>query len=266
MNIIDEPENQLERLLRLAAKEPAHRPEFYRVLLDSPVFVLGSTDDEEMGEKYLEEGSALSLVNWQKEDGTSVIPFFSSFDTLQTSIEEDVGYLELPARVLFEMTQGANLIMNPHSEFGKEFLPDEVALLLDDQLGTHSEVRTIEKETEVMMGQPEIYPVQLVDSLTTLFSKHEIVKAAYLGLIHDASQDEQPNLIIGLQGDGDLEAVIHEAGTVAWDTTDEDEVVDFIVLDNENDGIAEYFLNETKPFYEHSWGSKLTTFTEPGQA
>jgi len=266
MKVIDEPENQLERLLRLAAKEPAHRPEFYRVLLDSPVFVLGSTDDEAMGEKYLEEGSSLSLVNWEKEDGGSVIPFFSSFDTLQASIEEDVNYLELPARALFEMTQGAHLIMNPHSEFGKEFLPDEVALLLDDQLGTQSEVRTIEKETEVMMGQPEQYPVHLVDSLTTLFSKHDVVKAAYLGLIHDTTQDEQPNLIIGLQGDGDFDAVIREAGTVAWDTTDEDEVVDFIVIDKEDDGIAEYFLNETKPFYERSWGSKITPFTEPGQA
>jgi len=36
----ESPENQLERLLPLAAEEPAHRPEFHRLLLQSTVYVL----------------------------------------------------------------------------------------------------------------------------------------------------------------------------------------------------------------------------------
>lgn len=35
--------NKLERALERAAKEPASRPEFYRVLLESEVFILGDS-------------------------------------------------------------------------------------------------------------------------------------------------------------------------------------------------------------------------------
>src|SRR5690554_7153403 len=36
-------ENKLEEILRLAADEPAHRPQFCEVLLSSQVFLLGTT-------------------------------------------------------------------------------------------------------------------------------------------------------------------------------------------------------------------------------
>lgn len=39
----DEREIKLETALKLAADHPAERPEFYRVLLDSSLYVLGSS-------------------------------------------------------------------------------------------------------------------------------------------------------------------------------------------------------------------------------
>lgn len=266
MNIIDEPENKLESLLRLATTEPAHRPEFCKVLMQSPLIVLGESGDQLEGEKNLEEGSSLSIQHWEKEDGSSVIPVFTSLEAMQASIEADESYLEIPAQALFEMTLGTILMLNPDSKFGKELLPEEIESLLAGGLGQHAIERTIPEQTEVMIGEPEQYPARLVDSLTTLFSKHNNIKAAYLGLIHDAGQDEQPNLIIGLQGEGDLNAVIQEAGAVAWDTTEEDEAVDFMIIEQGDEGIAEYFFNETKPFYERRWGSKMEPYKEPGQA
>jgi len=266
MNIIDEPENKLESLLRLAASEPAHRPEFCKVLMQSPLLVLGESGDSLEGEKHLEEGSSLSIQHWEQDDGTSVIPVFTSLETLQSSIESDESYLEIPAQALFEMTLGSILMLNPDSEYGKEFLPEEIESLLAGGIGQHAIERTIEHQAEVMIGEPEHYPALLVDSLTTLFSKHNNVKAAYLGMVHDPAQDEQPNLLIGLQGEGDLHAVIQEAGAVAWDTTDEEEVVDFMIIEQGDEGIAEYFFNETKPFYDSRWGSKMEPYSEPGKA
>lgn len=266
MNIIDEPENKLESLLRLATTEPAHRPEFCRLLLQSPLFVLGESEEHVEGEQNLVEGSSLSIQHWEKENGSSVIPVFTSLEALQSSIEADESYLEIPAQALFEMTLGSVLMLNPDSEYGKEFLPQEVESLLAGGLGQHAVERTIEQQTEVIIGEPQHYPARLVDSLTTLFSKHSNIKAAYLGLIHDAGQDEQPNLIVGLQGEGDLIAVIQEAGAVAWDTTEEDEAVDFMIIEQGDEGIAEYFFNETRPFYERRWGEKMEPYKEPGQA
>lgn len=127
-------ENSLETSLRLAADEPAHRPEFYRTLLGSTVYILG-TAGVAQGHVNLEAGSNISIAHWQKPDGTPVIPFFSSLPTLQQSIDSEQSYMQIPARSLFEITLGALLFLNPKSPYGKEFLPDEVQLLLSGEIG-----------------------------------------------------------------------------------------------------------------------------------
>src|SRR5690554_7899974 len=71
-------ENKLEEILRLAADEPAHRPQFCEVLLSSQVFLLGTTGVPGTdGEVNLEAGSKIQIQHWEKADGSPVIPFFS---------------------------------------------------------------------------------------------------------------------------------------------------------------------------------------------
>ncbi len=124
-------ENKLEEVLRLAADEPAHRPQFYQVLLESQIFVLGTTEQESSdGELGLEAGSKIQLQHWENQDGSPMIPFFSSIEVLRNSIHDDESYLVLPAHSLFEITLGATLFLNPNSDYGKEFLPQEVEHLL----------------------------------------------------------------------------------------------------------------------------------------
>ncbi len=81
-----EPSNDLERKLMLAADNPASRPEFYKALMASEVFVIGFTDSEGEGVKTVPAGAKLSIVNWEKNDGTPIIPFFTSLETLQRSL------------------------------------------------------------------------------------------------------------------------------------------------------------------------------------
>jgi hypothetical protein len=73
-------DNVLEVALELAASEPAHRPEFFRLLLESTIFILGSSGqlDGEEGVVTLKAKTQIQLTNWVKPDGSSVIPFFSS--------------------------------------------------------------------------------------------------------------------------------------------------------------------------------------------
>jgi len=148
-------ENKLEELLRLAADEPAHRPEFCETLLNSNVFLLGATEQvEAYGHNNLEAGSHIQIQHWQRADGLSVIPFFSSLEVLQKSIDTEQSYLMLPARSLFEMTQGATLFLNPKSKYGKEFLPQEVAHLLTTGISQSPVQRVVEEETKVLLGEP----------------------------------------------------------------------------------------------------------------
>ncbi|ELV8719731.1 enhanced serine sensitivity protein SseB [Vibrio vulnificus] len=260
-------ENELEEILRLAANEPAHRPQFCEVLLNSQVFLIGTTGELSIdGEVNLEAGSKIQIQHWEKADGTPVIPFFSSLKVLQKSIDSEQSYLALPVRSLFEMTQGATLFLNPKSDYGKEFVPEEVAHLLSIGISQSPTLRVVEKETKVLLGQPASYPSKMVDSLTLLLAKHSNVKRAYLALMHDTSVDEKPHLIVGIEADGDTEKVMKEAGNVAGDTAPKGEPVDlYRVKDNES-GVSEYLINQTKPFYEKKWGSKLRSWFGSGKA
>ena len=122
-------ENRLEEMLRLAADEPAHRLEFYRVLLSSEIYVFGTAGVGHEGAVILDAGNKISLQHWEKHDGTPVVPFFSSLDSLQCAIDQEQSYLRLPARSLFEITLGTTLFLNPKAPHGQEFVPQEVRQL-----------------------------------------------------------------------------------------------------------------------------------------
>lgn len=258
-------ENALEEALRLAADEPAHRPAFFKVLLHSTIYVLGTTGEQE-GAVNLDAGSKIAIQHWEKQDGTPVIPFFSSLDVLQKSIDAEHSYVALPANSLFEMTLGTNLFLNPKSSYGKEFFPEEVQHLLSDGVGRKSMQRTVEKETTVLLGQPAEYPSKMVDSLTQLLAKHSGVKRAFLALMHDTSVDEKPHLVVGIEAEGDIEQVLREAGNVAGDTAPRGEPVDLCRVTEGEGGISNYFITQTTPFYERKWGMKLRSIFGFGRA
>lgn len=60
---MSETKNELETLLEQAATEPAHRPAFFRTLLESTVWVPGTAAE---GEAVVED-SALDLQHWEKK-------------------------------------------------------------------------------------------------------------------------------------------------------------------------------------------------------
>lgn len=260
-------ENELERLLRLSVTAPAWRPAFYQTLLESTVFVLGDAgqdDAEKQGSVAITAGSELNILHWEKQDGSSIIPFFSSVDVLEKASAgespDEQAFVALPARVLFEMTQGEELFLNPKSEYGKEFTPNEVTLLLSNGgLNAPSEL-VLDKESQLLIGQPDEYPSAMIDALTTLFTQKKPVRRAFMALIHDKAVDDQPNLLIGVEADGDekeIDALIREAGNVASETSPDDRPVDFCIVSEKERGISHYLISHTQPFYQRKWGSWL---------
>jgi hypothetical protein len=254
-------ENELERLLKLAVSEPAHRPAFFRELLDATVLILGDSEQvQQGGDITLNADTPVNIQHWEKQDGGSIIPFFTSVDVLQKAVEDEQPFIAMPARVLFEITQGADLFLNPKAEYGKEFYPEEVAMLLATGGVSKPAERYIDKDTQILLGQPEEYPSAMIDALTTLFSQRKPVRRAFLALMHDQAVDEKPNLLIGLEVDGeqgDIEALINEAGSVASETVPNDEPVDFCLVSEKERGVSHYLITHTQPFYQRRWGSWL---------
>lgn len=260
------PQNKLEELLMKAATEPAHRPEFFTELMDATVYILGSSDEtEEPGATTLPVGSHVNIQHWEKPDGSTAIPFFSSLDALQMAISSEASFLALPTRSLFELTRGESLFLNPKLPYGKEFLPQEVEHMLSGEGNGFVQRRVLEEQVQVHISQPEPSPDQMIDSLTQLFAKHRQVRRAWVAQIQEGNA--APNLLIGIEFEMLDEAVIQAAGTVASDTITDEQPIDICIVDkDEKGGVSHYFLHHITPFYERKWGSFLREFKQTGKA
>jgi hypothetical protein len=158
------------------------------------------------------------------------------------------------------------LVLNPASSHGKEFLPNEIEALLATGMNQAPQTRVVQKPTQVLLGQPDEYPAEMVSALTALLAKHSSVKAAYLCLMHDPSFQDRPGLVVGFEGEAGLERAMQEAGSVAADTVPKGHTVDFVTVVRGDKGLSTYFIESVKPFYERKWGAKLKVLFNAGRA
>jgi hypothetical protein len=182
----------LESLLAAAANEPSRAPAFISELLQSMVVVPGVVSQADGG------GQAATFPPLIGRDGAPVQPFYTSEERFQETIAAIPGfegrYIGLPCRAFWEMTRGARLVLNPHSAQGKEFLPEEVAHLLDGAAAVTS--RVVETGTEVMVGRPAHVPPGMEDALSALFARHDEVAEAVLGWKVTPSTNDQCYLLV----------------------------------------------------------------------
>src|SRR5471030_3339572 len=77
-------QNALELALQQAADEPAYRPAFFKLLLTSTVYVLGKAGEGWIAGAARQDDPAQSieLEHWEKTDGATAIPFFTSLEAL----------------------------------------------------------------------------------------------------------------------------------------------------------------------------------------
>ena len=247
---MEHDENVIEAALRVAAADPSKRPDFYKALLEATVYVIGTIERPGSRQTTLGAGEKVSIVKWQSPDGSPTIPFFSSLDALRRALDQEMGYLALPARALFEMTKGASLVLDPRSEYGKEFFPNEIEALLAHGVNQLPETRVTKAATEVLLGQPKDYPTKMVNCLGELFARRQNVKRAYLCLMQDRSRDEKAHLVVGITADGDTAQLIREAGIVAADTAPGGEAVDLTLIEPSQAGLSHYFLESVQPFFK----------------
>lgn len=242
-------ENTLETVLRKAATEPAWRAEFYKLLLSEKLIVLTDNSDADGKERVLEAGTHVNLVSYK--DGS--IPVFTSTGKIfdKGVIKGKVPFMEMKGEDLFTLATGATFILNPYSDYGKELLPEEIQHLLN---GTHLEVShreiTVEKDTQVQIGQPAVYPVEIVNLLKILFAGKPEVQSAYLGWIYNPASSDQPHLIIAIDAESsDMQSITNEAGFTAKQHMKPEDIIDFIRIDKNKTGLSDYFINQTEPFY-----------------
>lgn len=187
----DSEVHEVEKLLAEAANDPAAAPAFVTALLESTVIVPGTASGDRTA----------NLADLLGPGRGSVQPFYTSEARLSETVDVVPGFerhfLALPCRMLWQMTRGATLVLNPHSTHGKEFLPGEIAQLLDGAATLTP--RVVQAETRVLVGEPARVPPGMTDVLSVLFTRHPEVDEAVLGwkvTPQEDSMDESYLLVI----------------------------------------------------------------------
>ena len=128
-------EDYLARILEGAAGDPSLRAEFRKALLAATVFVMGEIEGEDPARRpqaTLNAGSRVTLRSQLLGDGRTVVPFFSSLEKLRGFIKgnDQVNYLAIPARTLFDIAKGSILALNPGDRVRGEFTSEDIEKII----------------------------------------------------------------------------------------------------------------------------------------
>lgn len=240
-------ENDLEDALMKAAKDPVNAPAFYREFIDGVVYFIQQ-------QVASDDGNTVGIASIDV-DGTNYLPIFTSVSRIQKMIDHEVTYAGVNGKEFLRMTAGAPILLNPGSDYGKEILPDEAAAIVDGSIFNMAEKQTLPKGSTYIIGEPKIYPTELVDALSALFRKSKQVKRAWLAQIMIVDSDSGPSTLIGIETDADIGSIANEAHTVLQHVEIPSPPVDFVDV-RPGTEFSEHFL-EQEPFYSRSLLRKL---------
>lgn len=240
-------ENELEAALVKAADDPTNAPDFYRQLVDGVVYFIEQAVASD-------DGNAVGIASMEV-DGTRYLPIFSSVVRIRQAIDEEVTYAGVNALEFFRMTAGSPVMLNPGSDYGKEILADEAAAIVDGSIFHMAEEQTLPKDSTYLIGDPKIYPDEVVAALSALFKKKKQVKQAWVAQIMFVDSGAGPGTLIGIESDTEIRALASEAHLVLQHVKIPNPPVDFVAITPGSE-FSDHFLGQ-KPFYNRSLLRKL---------
>src|SRR3954447_1531985 len=244
-----QPENELERSLIRATADPASQPEFLQRLLEAQVFIAlvpsgGTITPGADGNATIPAGTKLQLRSVQR-GGEEYLPFFSAPSRARALFRADHIVAPENPRDLFCKFPGRHFVLNPGSDYGKEFLPDEVRRLLQGDLqGDFREV-VIDKATSVLLSQPLPYPTELVEALANVFAETASVNSAHLAQV--TFPDRGPELLIAIDASSDWDSVMGELRPKFRVVLPPSQPIDFTPLSGSS--FEDDFRSGIPPFY-----------------
>lgn len=247
------PEEKFEDLLMQAAKNPGKRPAFYRDFLNIQLYFEGKTVGGYVGDKEVVRENQPIEFHYTAIEGKVRLYVFSSIKRLQETISEGANYIRMNARQLLGMLrQDAGVYLNPGSDCGKEFTPEEIKSLLDGTIFRELKRIDLKGMRPLMLGQPAKPPLKLVEALKSYFAENGYVENAYMGQYYDGKSDEGPQCVIGIRMSHSagvtFSGILPSLGMIARDTIEKDKSVDFMDI-NDGGAIADYLVKDTKPFF-----------------
>lgn len=180
-----EPVNMVEQQLVAAASGDAGQQRaFERFILDETLYV-ATPEVQPEGTVTLKENTTVQLMNVPLNDGRQAMAVFTSPQRVAETFG-DVGYMGIQGRILFEMIRGGPALLNPGQAYGVVWEPES----MDAMLGLAVQ-RTVQKDTQVLLGTPAQVPTDLIQRLKSALGALPQVEAAWLALAAWPETDEQ---------------------------------------------------------------------------
>lgn len=179
------PENELEQAMLRAASDRTATNNFYRLLLESELIVLGSF------------GQNLVIDTLRTATG-SYHPIFTS-PVRRDAFAADAAHFRMLGRTLFESTRGAKFLLNPRSRLAKTLTPDEINWFLNSF-----------QNIDIAIVEPSTYPTRLIKALCVLCTSRSQVITARLAHMTMQEQNSDIHLVIGIEADGDISRLAQE--------------------------------------------------------
>ena len=237
----------------MAKHEPGLRPELYRLLLESHIYIL--LPEWFDAEQRVLSDTHIPFIEWTRPDGVRVVPFFSSMDTLKQGAPQAKKAATFPVRGLFTAVPGKIMHLNPNCEFGFVLQADEIRMLLTQ--GTLGSPTTFSDEAfqGTVVDPVTDPPADMVSGLMTLYSRTPSIEAAYLVRVSPVGDESCSTLLIAVELDatGTETDVASDSFVVVEDTYQGDEAVDLAFI-KRNPDMWEGIRRITSPFYDRSWG------------
>jgi len=201
-----EPENEIERLLMRAVTEPTARSAFERALMDSEVYIVLVPEGAAIvpGPDVtgtVPEGTQFKLMSADR-GGEKVAAFFTAPSRARAWFKGDHFVAPEMPRNLFGRIPDTPFVLNPGSDYGNEFTPDEIKRLLAGQFADGPRTIVIDKPTQVLLMHPKEQPAALLAALARELGALKDVHGAWLMLAHRAGEPE-PAWMLGVDHSGD---------------------------------------------------------------
>ena len=249
------PENDLERALVRAADDASARVPFFEQLIDAEL-TLALVESRGKGGP----GGGYEVPEVMADD-VAFVPIF----TADSRVEAMFGFERMMKvrqtfRQILEQIDGANFVLNPGSEYGREISEDDVKAMLagDFEKAAESDDFAVdggfdeedEQPLPQVVGRPSPQPTHLVKPLVKLFSGLREVRAVYLAQSLFPGADGVKRLVIGIECDGDLDVVLDHVGEVLDEVAKPSDVIDFVsVPGSPLDG---YFEKDNQPIFRRT--------------
>lgn len=249
-------ENALERMLRIATIEPGRRPEFYRLLLGSEVYFI--TSKRSPDGNVVPADRDLAIVECKSDDGTWVVPFFSSIAMARRGAPGEEVAVIMRAHELFEACPQRVLLLNPNCPIGRKFLPEEVERLLATGTVGYSKMEILDEEKSIIIEAETDPPAETIVALITLYSHTPDIDEAHLVRCRAPSHPERSTSLIALVGTGDMDRVLRESSDVIRDTYHGCSTIDLMIMLDTDQEIWTDIREVGMRFYDRLWGVRIS--------